>query len=143
MRNGERGREEETARAVWEPDGYGPGRRREDWEGGVATAVQRASAGHGRVQLAGPGPGGERGVCGGHHRTGGRAGQHEGVDWVERRACTHLYMCIHCSGVCYEVSVVCAVQRFWRFLLRVNLPSDSLCRMRCAVLGLGDSSYQK
>lgn len=43
----------------------------------------------------------------------------------------------------YEVFVVCAVQRFWRFLLRVNLPPDSLCRMRCAVLGLGDSSYQK
>ncbi|XP_049823159.1 NADPH-dependent diflavin oxidoreductase 1 isoform X2 [Aethina tumida] len=32
---------------------------------------------------------------------------------------------------------------FWKFLLRRNLPSDSLINMRFAVLGLGDSSYTK
>ena len=51
-----------------------------------------------------------------------------------------------CSGSSHDIPCVCVcvcVQRFWRFLLRVNLPSDSLCHMRCAVLGLGDSSYQQ
>lgn len=32
---------------------------------------------------------------------------------------------------------------FWRFLLRKNLPSDCLNGLNCAVLGLGDSSYEK
>lgn len=31
----------------------------------------------------------------------------------------------------------------WRFLLRKSLPSDSLYGVNCAVLGLGDSSYEK
>ncbi|PSN42116.1 hypothetical protein C0J52_02968 [Blattella germanica] len=33
------------------------------------------------------------------------------------------------------------MKKFWRFLLRKNLPADSLKGMRYAVLGLGDSSY--
>lgn len=32
---------------------------------------------------------------------------------------------------------------FWRFLLRADLPTDSLSDLRFAVLGLGDSSYLK
>lgn len=32
---------------------------------------------------------------------------------------------------------------FWRFILRKNLPSTSLLNLKYAVLGLGDSSYQK
>ncbi|XP_062612772.1 NADPH-dependent diflavin oxidoreductase 1-like isoform X2 [Saccostrea cucullata] len=32
---------------------------------------------------------------------------------------------------------------FWRFILRKNLPTNSLTKMKFAVLGLGDSSYQK
>ncbi|KAK2144296.1 hypothetical protein LSH36_770g01014 [Paralvinella palmiformis] len=32
---------------------------------------------------------------------------------------------------------------FWRFILRKNLPTDSLSAVKFAVLGLGDSSYQK
>ncbi|KAK3088044.1 hypothetical protein FSP39_013874 [Pinctada imbricata] len=32
---------------------------------------------------------------------------------------------------------------FWRFIMRKNLPTESLCSMRYAVLGLGDSSYLK
>lgn len=32
---------------------------------------------------------------------------------------------------------------FLRFIMRRNLPGDSLCQMQHAVLGLGDSSYQK
>ncbi|XP_041368250.1 NADPH-dependent diflavin oxidoreductase 1-like [Gigantopelta aegis] len=32
---------------------------------------------------------------------------------------------------------------FWRFILRKNLPSKSLTQVKFAVLGLGDSSYQK
>lgn len=32
---------------------------------------------------------------------------------------------------------------FWRFLLRADLPADSLSDLRFAVLGLGDSSYLK
>ena len=32
---------------------------------------------------------------------------------------------------------------FWKFLLRKNLPSNSLESMKFGVLGLGDSSYQK
>lgn len=32
---------------------------------------------------------------------------------------------------------------FWRFIMRRNLPHDSLCQLNHAVLGLGDSSYQK
>ncbi|KAG2455909.1 NDOR1 oxidoreductase, partial [Polypterus senegalus] len=32
---------------------------------------------------------------------------------------------------------------FWRFLFRKSLPSTALCRLDCAVLGLGDSSYAR
>ncbi|XP_051963359.1 NADPH-dependent diflavin oxidoreductase 1 isoform X1 [Xyrauchen texanus] len=35
------------------------------------------------------------------------------------------------------------MKKFWRFLFRKSLPADSLCRVHCAVLGLGDSSYPK
>ena len=35
------------------------------------------------------------------------------------------------------------MRRFWRFLLRRNLPADSLSLMRFSVFGLGDSSYPK
>ena len=35
------------------------------------------------------------------------------------------------------------MNKFWKFLLRKNLPSDSLDRLKFGVLGLGDSSYQK
>jgi len=35
------------------------------------------------------------------------------------------------------------MEKFWKFLLRKNLPSDSLDALSFAVLGLGDSSYQK
>lgn len=33
--------------------------------------------------------------------------------------------------------------KFWRFLLRKNLPTNSLENVKYAVLGLGDSSYEK
>ncbi|KAF7688733.1 NADPH-dependent diflavin oxidoreductase 1 [Silurus meridionalis] len=35
------------------------------------------------------------------------------------------------------------MKNFWRFLFRKSLPLGSLCRLDCAVLGLGDSSYPK
>lgn len=35
------------------------------------------------------------------------------------------------------------LQKFWRFLLRKNLPTSSLQNLKIAVLGLGDSSYIK
>lgn len=35
------------------------------------------------------------------------------------------------------------MKRFWKFLLRKGLGSDSLSHMHCAVFGLGDSGYQK
>ncbi|CAL1525891.1 unnamed protein product [Lymnaea stagnalis] len=35
------------------------------------------------------------------------------------------------------------MKNFWKFLLRKELPSSSLKKMQFAVLGLGDSSYQK
>ncbi|XP_038063679.1 NADPH-dependent diflavin oxidoreductase 1-like isoform X2 [Patiria miniata] len=35
------------------------------------------------------------------------------------------------------------MKKFWRFILRRNLPADSLSGLQFAVLGLGDSSYQK
>ncbi|KAI8982269.1 hypothetical protein BDF20DRAFT_817613 [Mycotypha africana] len=35
------------------------------------------------------------------------------------------------------------MKRFWRFLLRKNLPNDILSNIDCAVIGLGDSSYRK
>lgn len=35
------------------------------------------------------------------------------------------------------------MKKFWRFLFKKSLPADSLCRLDCAVLGLGDSSYPK
>lgn len=35
------------------------------------------------------------------------------------------------------------LQNFWRFVFRKSLPAGSLCRLDCAVLGLGDSSYPK
>ncbi|KAL2100070.1 hypothetical protein ACEWY4_004464 [Coilia grayii] len=35
------------------------------------------------------------------------------------------------------------MRNFWRFLFRKSLPAGSLCRLDCAVLGLGDSSYPK
>ncbi|KAJ3279795.1 NADPH-dependent diflavin oxidoreductase 1 [Borealophlyctis nickersoniae] len=33
------------------------------------------------------------------------------------------------------------MKKFWRFLLRKNLPNDILSQMKFAVFGLGDSSY--
>nr|QZX63206.1 NADPH-dependent diflavin oxidoreductase 1 [Halisarca dujardinii] len=36
-----------------------------------------------------------------------------------------------------------SMKKFWRFLLRKSLPANSLSNVNCAVLGLGDSSYQK
>lgn len=35
------------------------------------------------------------------------------------------------------------MKQFWKFLLRKSLPSDSLAKLIFAVIGLGDSSYQK
>ncbi|XP_035292077.1 NADPH-dependent diflavin oxidoreductase 1 isoform X1 [Anguilla anguilla] len=35
------------------------------------------------------------------------------------------------------------MKKFWRFIFRKSLPAGSLCRLDCAVLGLGDSSYPK
>ncbi|MBN3323911.1 NDOR1 oxidoreductase, partial [Atractosteus spatula] len=35
------------------------------------------------------------------------------------------------------------MKNFWRFLFRKSLPVGSLCRLDCAVLGLGDSSYPR
>ena len=35
------------------------------------------------------------------------------------------------------------MKQFWQFLLRRNLPHDSLSRVKFSVIGLGDSSYQK
>ncbi|XP_041098613.1 NADPH-dependent diflavin oxidoreductase 1 isoform X2 [Polyodon spathula] len=35
------------------------------------------------------------------------------------------------------------MKSFWRFLFRKSLPAGSLCRLDCAVLGLGDSSYPR
>ncbi|KAG2195774.1 hypothetical protein INT47_005751 [Mucor saturninus] len=35
------------------------------------------------------------------------------------------------------------MKKFWRFLLRKNLPHDILADLNCAVIGLGDSSYKK
>ncbi|XP_063065983.1 NADPH-dependent diflavin oxidoreductase 1 [Engraulis encrasicolus] len=35
------------------------------------------------------------------------------------------------------------MRNFWRFVFRKSLPAGSLCRLDCAVLGLGDSSYPK
>jgi sulfite reductase alpha subunit-like flavoprotein len=35
------------------------------------------------------------------------------------------------------------MKQFWKFLLRKNLPADSLSNLKYAVLGLGDSSYTK
>eukprot|EP01135_Chromosphaera_perkinsii_P003525 Nk52_evm25s246 gene=Nk52_evmTU25s246 len=33
------------------------------------------------------------------------------------------------------------MKRFWKFLLRRNLPADSLCRLLFTIFGFGDSSY--
>ncbi|CAG9569179.1 unnamed protein product [Danaus chrysippus] len=35
------------------------------------------------------------------------------------------------------------MKRFWKFLLRKNLPSNSLVKLKFGVIGLGDSSYTK
>lgn len=35
------------------------------------------------------------------------------------------------------------MKRFWKFLLRKNLPANSLVKLKYGVLGLGDSSYSK
>lgn len=35
------------------------------------------------------------------------------------------------------------MQKFWKFLLRKSLPSDSLAKLNFGVIGLGDSSYQQ
>ena len=35
------------------------------------------------------------------------------------------------------------MKNFWKFLLRKNLPADSLESMQFGILALGDSSYQK
>lgn len=43
---------------------------------------------------------------------------------------------------CITVSIE-HFQMFWKFIMRKNLPNNSLMKMKFAVLGLGDSSYQK
>ena len=43
----------------------------------------------------------------------------------------------------YYCCIVYLFQKFWRFIMRRNLPTNSLQSMHFAVLGLGDSSYQK
>ena len=35
------------------------------------------------------------------------------------------------------------MKKFWKFLLRKNLPADSLRNLHFGVVGLGDSSYSK
>lgn len=35
------------------------------------------------------------------------------------------------------------MKKFWKFLLRKNLPTNSLTRLKFGVLGFGDSSYEK
>lgn len=35
------------------------------------------------------------------------------------------------------------MKRFWKFLLRKNLPTNSLAKLKYGVLGFGDSSYTK
>lgn len=35
------------------------------------------------------------------------------------------------------------MKQFWRFLLRRNLPRDSLIHFKYGVIGLGDSTYLK
>lgn len=35
------------------------------------------------------------------------------------------------------------MKKFWKFLLRKNLPANSLVKLKYGVLGLGDSSYPK
>lgn len=35
------------------------------------------------------------------------------------------------------------MQKFWKFLLRKSLPTDSLTKLNFGVIGLGDSSYLK
>jgi sulfite reductase alpha subunit-like flavoprotein len=42
-----------------------------------------------------------------------------------------------------EGEVPSNMKKFWNFLLRRNLSSDSLKGVSCAVFGLGDSSYEK
>lgn len=42
-----------------------------------------------------------------------------------------------------EGEVPSNMKRFWNFLLRKSLSSDSLKSVSCAVFGLGDSSYEK
>ena len=45
--------------------------------------------------------------------------------------------------VALQVLIAKSLQKFWRFIMRKNLPSTSLSDVRFAVLGLGDSSYAK
>ena len=68
-----------------------------------------------------------------------------------------MYCCLNISQsrLIYEpvVVFVCAttgqgdepdnMKKFWQFLLRRNLPRDSLSHVKFTVIGLGDSSYQK
>ena len=57
-----------------------------------------------------------------------------------------IVMCILygvCSFMCLYDGDAFWSQNFWRFLLRKNLPHNSLQSVQLAVLGLGDSSYQK
>lgn len=42
-----------------------------------------------------------------------------------------------------EGEVPSNMKRFWNFLLRKSLSTDSLKGISCAVFGLGDSSYEK
>lgn len=42
-----------------------------------------------------------------------------------------------------EGEVPSSMKKFWKFLLRKNLSTESLQGVSCAVFGLGDSSYEK
>ena len=117
---------------VWQPDWHCRGCGGARGQGGQEEALQNASGGHGQLRQS------ER-------------------SFVECNpfAVLHSIPFHPQSRLILEPVVVCVcattgqgdepdnMKQFWRFLLRKGLPADSLRGVRFAVLGLGDSAYQK
>ncbi|KAI9205118.1 uncharacterized protein BJ171DRAFT_503040 [Polychytrium aggregatum] len=65
------------------------------------------------------------------------------MDDYERASLTQAGLAIFVCSVTGQGDEPDNMKRFWKFLLRKNLPADSLAGLKFAVFGLGDSSYQR
>mmetsp|Transcript_41712 Transcript_41712/g.58196 ORF Transcript_41712/g.58196 Transcript_41712/m.58196 type:complete len:611 (+) Transcript_41712:21-1853(+) len=65
------------------------------------------------------------------------------LDDYDVRRLPHETLVVFIVSTCGQGEMPDNMKKFWKFLLRKNLPNTSLCHCSTAVFGLGDSSYSK